>query len=58
MIVEKLKSVLIGSVNGRKVKEGSEGYQLGEPSVPYKVNFDAKNDGIGPESRHFWNIQY
>ncbi len=40
--VEKLKSVLIGSVSGRKVKEAGEGYQLREPSVPYKVNFDVK----------------
>jgi putative transposase len=54
--VEKLKSVLIGSVSGRKVKEAGEGYQLREPSVPYKVNFDAKNDDIGPENRHFWDI--
>jgi hypothetical protein len=51
--VEKLKSVLIGSVSGRKVKEAGEGYQLREPSVPYKVNFDVKNDDIGPENRHF-----
>jgi len=54
--VEKLKSVLIGLVSGRKVKEAGEGYQLREPSVPYKVNFDAKNDDIGPENRHFWDI--
>ena len=54
--VEKLKSVLIGSVSGRKVKEAGEGYQLREPSVPYKVNFDVKNDDIGPENRHFWDI--
>jgi len=51
-----LKSVLIGSVSGRKVKEAGEGYQLREPSVPYKVNFDAKNDDIGPENRRFWGI--
>jgi len=54
--VEKLRSVLIGSVSGRKVKEASEGYQLREPLVPYKVNFDVKNDDIGPENRHFWDI--
>jgi hypothetical protein len=24
--------------------------------VPYKVNFDVKNDDIGPENRHFGNI--
>jgi len=51
--VEKLKSVLIGSVSGRKVKEAGEGYQLREPSVPYKVNFDAKNDDIGHENSIF-----
>ncbi len=54
--VEKLKSVLIGSVSGRKVKEAGEGYELREPSGPYKVNFDAKNDDIDPENRHFWDI--
>ena len=54
--VEKLKSVLIGSVSGRKVKEAGEGYQLREPSVPYKVSFDVKNDNIDPENRHFWDI--
>ena len=54
--VEKLKSVLIGSVSGRKVKEVAEGYQLREPSVTYKVNFDIKNDDIGFENRHFWDI--
>ncbi len=54
--VEKLKSVLIGSVSGRKVKEAGEGYQLREPSVPYKVNFDVKNDDIGSENRHSWDI--
>ncbi len=56
--VEKLKSVLIGSVtvSGRKLKEAGEGYQLREPSVPYKVNFDVKNDDIGPENRHFGDI--
>ncbi len=56
-----MKSVLIGSVSGRKLKEAGEGYQLREPSVPYirepsvpyKVNFDVKNDDIGPENRHF-----
>ncbi len=56
--VEKLKSFLIGSVRGRKVKEAGEGYQLREPSVPYKVNFDVKNDYIGPENRHFWDINF
>ncbi len=55
--VEKLKSVLIGSVSGRKLKEAGEGYQLlREPSVPYKVNFDVKNDDIAPENEHFWDI--
>ncbi len=54
--VEKLKSVLIGSVSGRKVKEAGEGYQLREPLVPYKVNFDVKNDDIGPENSHFGDI--
>ena len=54
--VEKLKSVLIGSDRGRKVKEAGEGYQLREPSVPYKVNFDIKNEDIGPENGHFWDI--
>ncbi len=53
---EKLRSVLIGSVSGRKLKEAGEGYQLRELSVPYKVNFDDKNDDIGPENRHFWDI--
>ncbi len=38
------------------LKEAGEGYQLREPSVPYKVNFDVKNDDIGPENRHFWDI--
>ena len=50
---DKLKAVLIGSVSGRKVKEADEGYQLREPSVPYKGNFDVKNDDIGPENRYF-----
>ena len=54
--VDKLKSVLIDSVSGRKVKEVVEGYHLREPSVPYKGNFDVKNDGIGPENRYFWDI--
>lgn len=54
--VEKLKAVLIGSVSGRKVEEAGEGYQLREPSVPYKGNFDVKNDDIGPENRYFWDI--
>jgi len=54
--VEKLKSILIGSVSGREVKEAGEGYQLREPSVPYKVNCDVKNDDIGHENRHFWDI--
>jgi hypothetical protein len=51
-----LKSALIGSVSGRKLKEAGEGYHLREPSVPYKDNFDVKNDDIGPENRHFWDI--
>ena len=51
-----MKSVLIGYISGRKVKEAGEGYLLGEPSVPYKVNFDIKNDDIGPENRHFGDI--
>jgi hypothetical protein len=51
-----LKSVLIGSVSSRKVKEAGEGYQLRDPSVPHKVNFDVKNDDIGPENRHFLDI--
>jgi len=42
--VEKLKSVLIGLVSGRKVKEAGEGCQLREPPVPYKVDFDAKKN--------------
>ncbi len=54
--VEKLKSVLIDSVSGRKVKKSEGGYQLGEPSAPYKVNFDVENDDIGPENRHFGDI--
>ena len=56
IFVENLKSALIGSVSGRKVKEAGEGYQLREPSVPYEVNFDVKNDDIGPENRHFGDI--
>ena len=54
--VEKLKSVLIGSVSGRNVKEAGEGYQLQGPSVHYKGNFDVKNDDIGPEKRYLWDI--
>jgi hypothetical protein len=53
---EAVRSVLIGSVSGRKLKEAGEGYHLREPSVPYKVNFDVKNDDIGPENRHFGDI--
>ena len=49
-------SPIISPVSGRKLKEAGEGYQLREPSVPYKVNFDVKNDDIGPENRHFWDI--
>jgi hypothetical protein len=51
-----LKSALIGSLSGRKLKEAGEGYQLREPSMPYMVNFDVKNDHIGPENRQFWDI--
>ena len=51
--VEKLKSVLIGLVSGRKVKEAGEGYLLRKPSVPCEANFDVKSDHIDPENRHF-----
>ena len=54
--VEKLKSLLIGSVSGRKIREDEEDYQLREPSVPYKVNFRAENDDIGLENSCFWDI--
>ena len=54
--VEKLKYLLIGSVSGRKVREGEKDYQLREPSVPYKVNFGAENEDIGAENSYFWDI--
>jgi len=54
--VGKVRSILFGLVKGRKVKESGDGYQLREPSVTYKVNFDVKNDDIGPENSQFWDI--
>jgi len=32
---------------GRKGLKAAEGYQLGDPSSPYKAYFDIKNEDIG-----------
>ena len=52
--VEKVRSILFGLVRGRKVKESGDGYQLREPSAPYRVDFEAENEDIGIEIKHFW----
>ena len=52
--VEKVRSILFGLVKGRKVKESGDGYQLREPSAPYRVDFEAENEDIGLENTHFW----
>jgi len=54
--VERLKSALIGSVSGRKVRQSGEAYELREPAIPYGTNLGAKKDDIEPQNTYFWNI--
>ena len=54
--VERLKSALIGSVSGRKVRQSGEAYELREPAIHYGTHLGAKKDDIEPQNTYFWNI--
>ena len=56
--LEKLKSLLGFRAEGRKIKEGGEGYQLREDPATYNAFFEAEKEDIGPENTHLWNINH
>jgi hypothetical protein len=49
-----VKALLGFKAKGRKVIEGSKGYQLREADGHYEAVFRAKKDDIAPEITWFW----
>jgi len=41
---------------GRKSLKAAEGYQLRDPSSPYRAHFDIKNEDIGANNTYYWDI--
>ena len=41
---------------GKKGLKAAEGYQLRDPSSPYKAYFDIKNEDIGVNNTYYWDI--
>ncbi len=55
--IENVKAVLGFGARGRKVIEGSEGYQLREGADCYQAVSEAENADIGPENTYLWNVK-
>jgi putative transposase len=53
---ENVKMLLGFKAKGRKVVEGSEGYQLREAAGDYNALLGAEKDDIAPENSYFWDI--
>ncbi|MEJ2726550.1 MAG: hypothetical protein P8175_18315 [Deltaproteobacteria bacterium] len=51
---ENVKMLLGFKAKGRKVVEGSEGYQLREAAGHYNALFRAEKDDIAPENTWSW----
>jgi REP element-mobilizing transposase RayT len=56
--VVETKQKLSSKATGRKIilNNSVSAYTLREPSHPYGVHFDAKNDALRLENTYFWNI--
>ena len=54
--IEKVKFLLGGMAKGRKSLKAAEGYQLRDPSAPYRAHFDIKNEDIGANNTYSWDI--
>ena len=54
--IEKLKFSLGVMAKGRKSLKAAEGYQLQDPSAPYKALIDIKNEEIGANNTYYWDV--
>jgi hypothetical protein len=56
--IEEVRLLFGAMAKGRKGLKAVEGYQLRNPSSPYKAYFDIKNEDIGANNTYYWGINH